>query len=143
MWPLDICSIGSWLIVSPTPGCLGMGAFWDGLMWPLGICSIIGSQLIVSPTRFEHWRVPAPWFALSHLHPPLIHSPNPPQQVSAIPSLMSNPHLASRVDLAWFVCTMVCFIPSPPAISFTHPFHPNRSQTVLHLHQVLTLHLTV
>src|SRR5882724_10824509 len=38
------------------------------------------------------------------------------------------------------VCAMVCFVPSPPTISFTHPNHPDRSQTVLCLHQVLTLH---
>jgi len=55
----------------------GMGAFCEGIMWPLGICSI-GGWLIVSPTHFEHWRVPVPWFALPHLCPPLIHSPNPP-----------------------------------------------------------------
>src|SRR5882724_5113039 len=82
--------------------------------------------------------VPAPWFALPHLCPPLIHSPNPPQQVSDIPSLTSNPHLASRV--AWFVCTMVFFVPSPPTISSTHPIHPHRYQPFLCLHQVLTLH---
>src|SRR5882724_7778571 len=38
------------------------------------------------------------------------------------------------------VCAMVCFVPSPPTISFTHPNHPDRSQTVLHSHHVLTLH---
>ena|SRR5882724_8608899 len=26
------------MIVSPTPGSLGMGEFWEGLMQPLGIC---------------------------------------------------------------------------------------------------------
>src|SRR5882724_2227512 len=88
MWPLGICSIGGWPIVSPTPSSLGMGEFWEGLMWPLGICSI-GGWLIVSPTHFEHRRVPGPWFALPHLCPPLIHSPNPPQQVSAIHLLAS------------------------------------------------------
>ena len=65
----------------------------------------------------------------------LIHPPNPPRQVSAIPSLTSNPHLGSRVD--WFVCATVCFVPSPPTISSTHPIHPNRSQPFLHLHQSL------
>ena len=38
------------------------------------------------------------------------------------------------------VCAMVCFVPSPPAISFTHHSHTDRSQTALLLHQVLTLH---
>src|SRR5882724_11317023 len=35
------------------------------------------------------------------------------------------------------VCAMVWFVPSPPAISFTQPNHPDRSQTVHHSHQVL------
>src|SRR5882724_9088265 len=34
----------------------------------------------------------------------LIHSPNPPQQVSAIPFLMSNPHLTSRVTWLGWLC---------------------------------------
>ena len=106
-------------------------------MWPLGIYSI-GGWPIVSPTHFEHWRVPGPWFSLPHLCPPLIHSPNPLQQVSAIPSLTSNPHITSRV--AWFVCAMVCFVPSPPTISSTHPIHPERSQPFLCSCLILTSH---
>src|SRR5882724_4090358 len=35
---------------------------------------------------------------------------------------------------------MVCFVPSPPTISSTHPIHPNRSQPFLHSCQILTLH---
>src|SRR5882724_9536511 len=38
------------------------------------------------------------------------------------------------------VCAMVWFVPSPPAISFTHPHHPDRSQTVHCSHQVFALH---
>src|SRR5882724_11656967 len=70
----------------------------------------------------------------------LIRSPIPHGQVSASASLTSSPHLASRLDLVWFMCIMVCFVPSPPTISFTQPNHPDRSQTVHCSHQVLTLH---
>src|SRR5882724_9164577 len=70
----------------------------------------------------------------------LIHSPIPHGQVSASALLASSPHLTSRLDLVWFMCIMVCFVPSPPTISFTHPSHPDRSQTVHRLHQVLALH---
>ena len=76
--------------------------------------------------------IPCP-LAISFAHP--FHTNR-----SASASLASSPHLASRLDLAWFMCIMVCFVPSPPTISFTHPNHPDRSQTVLYLHQVLTVH---
>src|SRR5882724_3132682 len=53
--------------------------------------------------------------------------------------LMADSHSHSIWALG-AVCTMVCFIPCPPAISFTHPFHTNWSQPVLCSHQVLTLY---
>ena len=53
--------------------------------------------------------------------------------------LMADSHSHSIWALG-AVCTMVCFIPCPPAISFTHLFHTYRSEPVLHSHKVLTLH---
>ena len=53
--------------------------------------------------------------------------------------LMANSHSHSVWALE-AVCPMVCFIPCPLDISFTHPFHTNRSQTVLCSHQALTWH---
>src|SRR5882724_6265035 len=35
---------------------------------------------------------------------------------------------------------MVCFVPSPPTISSTHPICPDRSQPFLHSCLILTLH---
>jgi len=118
---------------------LGMRAFWEGLMQPLDICSI-GSQAHVSPTHFVHWRVPVPWFTLSHLCPHLIHSHIPPYRSQ--PFLHPCQILTSHQKWTGLVCvcTMVCFIPSLPAISFTHQFHLTGLRPVLCSHKVLTLH---
>jgi len=90
-----------------------LGDLLEGLMQSLGNCSISWWP-IVTPTPFGPWRLFAPWFASSHVLWPshsLTHS-----TWTGLSQCFARvkPSLASRLDLVWFMCIMVCFIPSPP-----------------------------
>jgi len=114
-----------------------LGDVTEGLMWPL-VSVQLGdgrlSVLLILSTGGSQGMV---CFASS------LPTPHPLTQSTltglshSFTHVKSSPQHQEWIGLCapWFA-----FVPSPPAISSTHPIHPNRSQPFLHSHQILTSH---
>jgi len=95
----------------------GYGAFWEGLMWPL-VSVQLGMANCQSP-HFEHGGARAMvCFASSPPTPHPLSQSTPTGLSHSFTHIKSSPCIKSGL----FVCTMVCFVPSPPP-SHHSPIH--------------------
>jgi len=107
---------------------LGTGAFLGGPNVAIGKLFIVVEWPIVNHSHsFWAWRLFSPWFSSSHV-PRAISFAHPFHTNRSAVLHFDQKALTGNQDWTWlwFMCIMVCFVPFPPTISFTHPNHPDR-----------------